>query len=472
MCFSQVCVSADGYTYIPYDAYGYDEWNSLQSSTSGYIPEKAVYSDNQSKIFFSKPQDMVFADDGNIYVLNSGEVGVIILNTNFDLIGQISDFYKADGEKINLLEPIGIYVREQKLYIADKGLQEVLVCDLSGKIIKELTKPTNAVFPQQKEFLPTKVLSDSYGNIYVIVDGIYQGAVCFDADGNFTEFFGSNDVVLTASQALQRFWRNFMTEAQRDSTSGIVPTEYTNFDIDSEDFIYSCTAVGSGDTNQLRKLNPLGDNIYVQRGYGDLEKNWVKGKYKQTSFIDVAIDNDGFLFALDETYGRIFVYDSEGNETFVFGAIGERLGNFENVTAIDVYDNCVYVLDGKKASITKFIRTDYGQTVCDATLAYLNGNYEDSKQLWENVLQYNCNNKLAYNGIGKAYYYSGDYENAKKFFVLGADKAQESKVFDMSRKVFLRNLLVYAVPAVIIGAVLLIAFNKIRKRGKTRCGKR
>lgn len=472
LCFSHLSVSADGYAFIPYDSYGYDEWNSVQSSTSGYIAEKAMYSDSRSNVFFSKPQDMVITDDGYIYILNSGNVGVTILDMDFDFIKQVSDFYTSDKSKIKLSDPLGIYVRDHSLYIADKGLQEVLVCDLSGNIITELKKPENDVFPQQKEFLPTKVLSDSYGNVYVIVDGVYQGAVCYDSDGNFIEFFGSNDVVLSASQVLQRFWRNFMTEAQRDSTSGIVPTEYTNFDIDSENFIYSCTAVGNDDTNQLKKLNPLGDNIYAQHSYGDLDKNWVKGKYKQTSFVDVAIDDNGFLFALDSTYGRVFVYDSEGNETFVFGAIGNRLGNFMSVSAIDTYDDCVYVLDYKKSSITKFVRTDYGQTVYEATLAYMNGNYEDSKELWENVLRYNCNNKLAYNGIGKAFYYSGDYENAKKYFVLGADKAQESKVFNISRKVFLRNLLVYAVPTIIIGIIVLIVINKIRKRGKMRCEKK
>lgn len=464
LLLTPITVCADGYTYIPYSAYGYDEWNNSSLSTAGYMPDKTVSVDIEGNALFDKPQDMVISDEGIIYVLNSADKGITVLNKEFEFIKVLNSFVFTDGKMLTLKEPMGIFIRDERLFIADKGLQKVIICDLNGNIILELGKPKSEVFPQEKEFLPTKVLADSYGNIYVIVEGVYQGAVCFDANGEFTEFFGSNDVVASASVVLQRFWRNFMTEAQRDSTAGIVPTEYSNFDITSNDFIFSCTAVGSEDTNQIRKLNPLGDNVYKQDRYGDMENNWVKGKLNQTSFVDLAVDEKGFVFALDSTYGRIFVYDADGNETFIFGAQGDRVGNFSSAVAIDIYDRNVFVLDTVKSSITRFERTGYGEAVYNATIAYMNGDYQGSKELWEEVLLYNCNNKAAYNGIGKALYYIGDYDGAREYFILGADKEQESGVFNIWRKGFMRKLLVFAVPSVAVILFAVVIIKKIFKR--------
>ena len=461
---ASVPTSADGYTKSPYNSYNYDEWGKAIYSTDGYVPEKLIYSDVENSIRIKNPKDFYIDDDGNFYILNGKSEGVLILDKNYRLIKNITVFNYGERGKFSLSDPMGIFVKDKVIYIADKGSKEVVICDINGEVLNTLTKPESEMFPQQKEFLPTKVLADDLGNIFVIVEGVYEGAVCFDKNYKFVEFFGSNTVVASASVILQRFWRNFMTEDQREYTAGIVPTEYTGFDIDKEGFIYSCTAVGSGKTNQLRKLNPLGNNVYPQKTYGDLENIYIKGKSTETSFVDVSINEDDMLYALDSAMGRIFVYDSDGQEIFIFGGKSEQMGGFDQPVAIDSFDNRLYVLDSSRSSITSFVLSQYGELVYDATLSYVNGKYTESADLWHKVLRQNENNSLAYVGIGQALYYQGDYDGAREYFKLGGNREQESATFTVWRKAFLRKALMIVIPIVVLIVIITIVLIKVLKR--------
>lgn len=454
-----------GYQYIPYNSYNYNEWNEAVSSAPGYYPTRYIMSDAAKTVTFGKPVDLNIDEEGNFYILNAKSLDVVILDRNLQLKSHITEFSMPDGSKLALVEPSGLFVKNDLIYIADTGLGKVLICDMNGEVQKVLEKPTSAIYPQEKTFEPQKVLVDSLGNIYVLVKGVYQGAVCFNSKGEFLEFYGNNTVVATANVLLQRFWRMFMTEKQIDGTNNIVPVEYTNFDVDKDGFIFSCTATGTENINQIRKLNPLSNNILKSRQYGDLEYNYYKGTAYITAFVDVTVNETGFVYGLDSTRGRIFTYDKDGEEVFIFGGSGNQLGCFQTVTALDTFGTNVYVLDSTKNTITEFSLTEYGLSVYNATQLYMEGKYTESQQMWEKVLMQNANYSLAYVGIGKAKYYLGDYKSAMDYFERGSNRNQESRTFMELRKLLMRRYLSLILLISIFLIVALIIW-KYYKKGK------
>ena len=130
----------------------------------------------------------------------------------------------------------------------------------------------------------------------------------------------------------------------------------------------------------------------------------------------------GYITALDETRGRVFVYDDESNLMFIFGGLGEQLGTFSRPTAVEKIDNDILVLDREEGAITIFRQTDFGRTVFEAIQLYNEGKYLEAMEPWQMVLQQNSNFNVAYNGLGKAYMQMEQYNMAMHYFKLGYDK--------------------------------------------------
>lgn len=54
------------------------------------------------------------------------------------------------------------------------------------------------------------------------------------------------------------FWKKLMSEEQAGYLSKYVPDEFSNFDIDGEGFIYTCTQSAQVKTDKVKKLNAAG----------------------------------------------------------------------------------------------------------------------------------------------------------------------------------------------------------------------
>lgn len=460
--------AARDYSYIPYEGYAYNRWDEAVPAAVAYQPDRYIQGDREGKAAFSSPVDLFVDGNGRFYILNEKDAGVVVLDREQNLVAEIKELTLPDGSVTTLMDPQGIYVKDDTIYIADLDQEAVLICDLSGKVSRKLTKPEKESYPQDKLFRPQKVLVDGANNVYVLLEGIYQGAATFDSDGVFTEFFGSNKVEVTASLLSAMFWRNFMTDEQIDSAVRSVPVEYTNFDIDKDNFIYTCTATNDTSTDELRKLNAVGDNILPSANYGDLETTYFKNRTLDTRFLDVCVNEDGFIFGLDGERGRVFVYDNEGEPVFIFGGMGAQLGRFQEPVAIEDDGQSIYVLDKTKNAIAVFSLTRYGRSVYDATVAFMDGRYTESKQMWSDVIMQNANCLVGYVGIGKALYQTGEYKEAMKYFKLGGSQSQESRAYTDLRKTVMRQ---YTGIGITVLVVLLAAwwiFRFVRRRRRRR----
>ena len=382
--------------------------------------------------------------------------------------------------------PRGVYVRTNSdnvklIYVADYDNNRVVAFNEDYEIVMEYTRPSSDVYDANVTYNPNKVIVDSAFNVYVIVPSITQGAVQFSADGTFNGYYGANRVEATAEVIAQQFWKLIYTREQIIAMRRSVAMEISNIDIDSEGFIYTVTENKTAETDVLKKLNPAGTNIFVNLGYdevnfGDVGSRYYKGKTYASAITDVDIDEEGNIFLLDFTNGRIFQYTDECDLLFIFGTKGPQQtqgtqkGTFMSVSAIETYKGKVYVVDSRKNSITVFKQTEFGAIVQNAISLFNEGLYDEAKAPWEEVLRRDANYWLAYIGLGNAYLNQNDYQTAMDYFYR-TSRAGYNRAFKSFRIEFIRANFTWMLVIVLVIILALIVWSYIKKAKKKKAAK-
>lgn len=373
----------------------------------------------------------------------------------------------------DLRAPYGIYVdSDDIMYIADRDNQRIIKCGLDCKIITEYTKPETDLYNSQS-FYCTKVLVDAAKNVYVICPAVNKGAIMYSPSGNFIGYYGANRVEVTAEVIRNKIWRKFASESQQATLTRATPVEYANFDVDSEGFIYTVTEVANVSTDAVKKLNPAGNNILelttnaADISFGDQEKVTYAGTTYATRLTDITIGDNGLINILDYTSGRIFQYDRECNLLFIFGCDQEaQKSGFDNPNAIECLGNLIYVLDGRNNDITVFEETLFGAYVHEAVEQFNRGLYEESMDLWLEIIKRDGNYNMAYVALGRAYLNKDDYDNAIKYFKLAFEDEDYDRAFEARRQDMLRDNFTLIVVVIALLVAIWFVIKQLQKKGK------
>lgn len=508
----------------PYDGYNYDWWGDPVPSQNGYVVDKVITGADIGVGNLSEPSDMFFSDLGDLYLADSAykpssgsenaKGRIIATDENFQLkftvesldFSGVQDWLdmknselntgaisQADFSKITNLSfngPTGVYVDvdegESTIYVADNSNDRVVAFTVDeigtdeyktsvGKVKVVYTRPDASMYDSSVTFNPSKVLVDAAKNVYVCIKSITKGAVVFSKEGDFNGYFGANRVEATGEVLMNAFWKIIFSREQAKKMRRSVPVEISNFDIDSDNFIYTVTESKSADTDILKKLNSAGTNIYTNLGYsdytfGDALTKYYRGQTYSSQITDIDVSADGTINLLDLKTGRVFQYDDECQLLFIFGGIGQQKGTFNIVNAVESRGSNVYVLDGRKCSITVFKQTEFGSIVHNAIALFNKGKYEEARQPWEEALRRDSNYWLAYIGLGNAYLNEGDYDTAMKYFYYNS-KSGYNDAFKSWRMNFIRdNFTVFAIIILVllVGIYVLSTWrNKVRARKRT-----
>lgn len=462
----------------PYEGYTFDWWLDALPSQNGYVANKAVRgSDIEGCGAFNAPQDMFVSTDNKFYVADTGNSRIVILDENLNYLSQIKEVKLKDGTASAIKEPQGVYVNEDnEIFISDTGNQRVLCCKEDLTAFAILTKPDAASYTAE-HFKPQKIIADAADNVYIIDSSVTQGSLLYTYDRvidtvDFKGYYGANRVQTTATVLKNKIFSLFLTREQMTKRARSVPAIITNFDIDNDGFIYTVTSSKTQEKDILKKLNPAGTNIFVNKGYSDYTFGNRKPRYYQgTNYIstisDVDVGTNGIITLLDNTTKKIFQYDEECDLLFVFGGEGNQVGTFINPVAIETLGQNIYVLDATKNNITKFERTEFGNYVLSAVELYLKGMYDEALEPWNEVLRRDGNYRFAYVGIGKAYLNMGEYDQAMKYFKR-TNWSGYNKAFKYYRRDFIRDHfteIAIGLLVLVIGAAVL---NKILKKRKKK----
>lgn len=412
---------------------------------------------------FNYPQDLVVDNKGNLYVADTSNNRVVIMNSKGEVIKEIYSFL-LDRKMEKLASPKGVFVTENgDIYICDTGNARIVHLNSKIDFVRTITLVKGDSLPTDFIFAPTKVALDNSGRIFVVSEGFNNGLLEFTKDGKYIRYMGASSVSLTASQL---FWRIFSTKEQREKTSSNVSTEYNNVEIDEQGFLmvtstaYTYWEYKSGKAQPLRKLNAKGVDVLSRIGdpAGDLvypDSQTDRASYKGPSaFVDVCTLPFGNYGVLDQNRGRVFVYNSDGEMLYEFGGPGNIRGSMNTAVALDYYDGVFYALDSAKNQVNVYTLNSYGRLFNEVAKACNDLDFVTEEKLWNKIINENANCFLAMRGLGMAAYRKQDMKLAMQYFEAAKDRENYSKAYVFERRRWIENNAVW----LILVAVAVVAF--------------
>lgn len=356
---------------------------------------------------------------------------------------------------------------EDLIFLCDTGNSQIVIVESDTyKVVQVVSGPTDAVFTG-KTFSPTKVLTDTAGRIYVISDGIYEGIVLLNNKGEFMRFVGVNYTTLSFWDAL---WRNIATEEQRQQMTSILQTEFKNFAMDSQGFIYTVSRPttnsqtgATDDKSMIKRINQAGKDVLVRNGYsvpkGDLVTILVGNKKGGSQFTGIAVNDYGMYTVVDAKGGRLFTYDKEGNLLYISAGSGVELTNLVNPVAVSYQGDNLLVLEKNNRAVIRFTPTEVGALINKAVKLHAIGRSEEASEEWQNVINQNPNYELAYVGVGKTYLEAERYLDAMSYFKTGFSVSYYSKAYKYYRDDIIKTYFPWVMSVIVVAVLAKIGYN-------------
>ncbi|TSB47971.1 hypothetical protein FN960_04980 [Alkalicoccobacillus porphyridii] len=456
--------TAEATTYTP-KSYNYSYWGDSVPSPEAYSATNLVDGESLGVGAFAEPSDMHVTENLDIYILDTGNNRVVVLNEQLELIHEI-DSFSLDGQSSTFANPRGIFVNnDDHIFIADSGNRRVVHLDQNLELVKIIDNPESELLGENFTFTPVKVVVDFADRVFVMADGVFDGFMEFSVDGQFTTFIGANRVRV---DPIEYIWKRFATREQRSQMVMYVPTEFTSLDIDERGFVYATNADNSEDV--IKKINARGDDILRREGYfspfGDVLYTRSSGPSR---LVDISVADSEIYSVLDARRGRIFTYNGDGHLMYVFGGLGNKVGEFHTPIAIERSGDQFLVLDRELGEISIFAATEYGQTLNEAVRSYESGDEERAQQLYSEAVQMNMNLEFAYTGIGKALLRQDDYEAAMNQFERSLDQTNYSKAYLLFRNQELRqhfSFIMTGVFILVVGFTSFVIYRRSTKRNR------
>ena len=401
-------------------------------------------------VSFDSPSDLFIDAKDNIYVADTGNNRIIKLNPD----GSFNKIYDNGG---TLNQPSGIFVDDTgDLYIADTGNQQIVHLSENGDFVEKFVKPTSDLLSATMDFSVKSLAVSNQGYIYVIKD---QQFMTIDAKDQFKGFIGANQIGFDLTRLLIRM---FATADQKKKLAQVQPPVYTNFKIANDGMIYAVAPTTSG---QIKVINPIGQNIYPDKFYGEYFTTDSRFD-KYPNFVDITVDNDGIITALEQKTKQLYQYDQEGNLLSVFGGDGTIQGKFMEPVSLDINSKGeLFVLDAGANTIQVFTPTKFISLVTNAVNLYNKGDYANALNIWQHVLKIDTNYPIANKGIAKSLYKEGKIEDSMKYYKIAGDKAGYGMVYNEYKYYLFREYFAYVIiiTVLVVGGFSFIIM-KLKKR--------
>lgn len=464
---------------IPYESYTY--WTDVGSSNKSvynrpmYYVNKTLSAADIGISEFTKINSICTDDSNRVYILD-GSSRIVILDSNFNLIGEIG----LIGGTESYNDASSIYVYKDAIYICDTKGKRILQSTLKGELIDCIYLPESSLIPEEFTFNPSGMVIDEYGYMYVLSEGSYYGALLYDPNKNFLGFYGANTVNASLSSVLANIKnRLFPNNEKNANTAQRLPYTFVDIEIDDKGFVYTCNGYTnlSDRKGQIRKLSPgTGSNILGSSAvnFVDEETNtsYKSGIMAKQNLIDIEIDSNDFIYALESVHGKVFIYDSDCNILSVFGTgmgSGTQSGSFVLPTGLTLINDGekIAVTDCETNLITLFEINDFGKEVKRLISLTKKGDYEETKDGWNKILTLDSNFQPAYAGLARAYLDEGDYKNALNCAKLGYDRDTYSVAFEYQRQMFVDRYFIPLFLGLVLIVVGIIAWLVISTKRKT-----
>ena len=456
---------ADPAIFVPFSTYTYSREGWATESPHAYVPA-ARYTSVELGMDIRGATNIMAASNGWLYIANAARNNILIYDENMNLVRALDEYVDQDGSVQKFDSPEGVFIHERtgNFFVAETGSRRVLEFSKDFAFIRQIHGPKSGVLPEGFVFIPSDLVIDTVGRMFILVRNNLMGLVQMDSNGEFIGFFGAQQVNRNAIDAIREF---FMTEEQRGRMAQNVPRQYNNMAIDDLNFIWlttnsvpkdqlnAVTMQRSRDSSLMpvRRMNMNGTDVLVRSGAFPPTGDVVGYVASPSAFVDVALRGGNLYSVLDRERNKIFTYDYSGNLLYAFGGSGMQTGVFSQVSAIAYRGTDLLVLDTSIGTITVFERTAYGTLLEGALEAEQRRDFEGAYTSWAAVLRQNNNFDMAYTGIARMMMRQGNYAEAMKSYRFASDIVGYSRAFGELRREWIRTFY-WVVPLV---GILLIA---------------
>ena len=457
-----------------YEGYTYDFYGNVKSTPAPFLLERTITTENLKGINLDSVDDICTSSDGRIFLVDGRQSRVHVLDESGVMLKTLKTIRDTDN-KIVILEDgsqlmfngcQGAFYHEKQneLYIADTAAQRVVVLDGETYTFKRLiTRPANMT--GVSEFKPAKVTVDNADRIYIVVQSSYEGIIELNEDGTFSRYFGVNEPQINIVDFL---WKSIATDTQKEKMGKIYAPAFNNVALDGEGFVMAVTSDQSA-SKPVFRLNFQGKNVLREMGNTKVTGDIQTPGDASSTFVDIAVKPYGTYAVLDKAYGRVFLYNFDGELLSVFGSKGNLNGEFKIPSAIAWLGDRLVIGDSALKCAYIMEPSDFGQALLDANEAYYYGRWDEATAHFERVLRLCANLETAYVGIGKNLLMQEKYREAMDYFKLGSNREFYSKAYKGYRSEVMRDHFgVIAVIAVaLIGLVIgsEISYNRKQRRG-------
>lgn len=425
---------------------GTSNTGTMSADQSRYIPTMDAYLPAGTYLGYvnmNNPEDM-FLYNRELYIADSGNHRILVycLDT-----GDVFSFGENDLKK-----PTGIAVgSDGSVYVADYGAEQVVIFSQDYKVKTCLTRPTEPYYGSSP-YKPQKVGLDSYGNLFVISEGTYEGVIQFDRNGSFNGFFGANKT--KGLSLVEWFQKTFYTDEQKAKMTFRTPPNIVSLDVADTDMVFTVTQ--NDRRNTVKKLNMAGVNIFKADEFWGM----------RNSVDVVALESGGFYVISSD--GMINEHDEDGEHLLSFGGEAtktDRNGLTAVASAIELdTEGNLYILDKERGVLQVWFPTEYANLLHYAEERFKYGHYEESLTAWGELLRMNPMSYMSHLGYGKALFQLGRYEEAAKHFELIQHREYYSDCFWEIRSAWMRSHMEQTLVIIAVFAVACFALNALNKK--------
>lgn len=455
--------AADG-SNVVYDGYTYNYYLNTKESPAAFLLERTIGAENMNGTAFSGVDDIDTSSDGRIFIVDSVESRVNVVDSEGVYLYSVKLLRNPDGKialdeagnQIMLTSPEGVWVheKEQEIYIADTGAGRIVVLNLEDYALKRIIERP-AALSGDTVFKPSKITVDLANRIYVVVQSSYEGILELTAEGEFSGYYGVN---VPQYSIMDYFWKSVSSDEQKAQMAKSYAPAFNNITLDGEGFVMAVTYDSSAQDSVFR-LNSKGENVLREKEnlpvVGD---TWyIHADDPASQFVDIAVTDYGTYAVLDRTKGRIFLYNFDGELLNVFGSTGNLKGEYKEPVAVAWLGDKLVTADKTLKCVYILSPTAFGKAVLEGNENYYYGNWDEALQAFEKAVALNANYEVAYSGIGKNYLMKNDYKTAMYYFKLGNNREFYSKAYNGYRGEWLESHfgVIMTVLVLLVAAVLL-----------------
>ena len=197
------------------------------------LPEDAAADSTLGKL--NNPSDLVTDKAKNVYIADTGNNRILVLDRYYKLKRVINTFTNSEGVPDALAAPQGVFVSEPNktyperlIWVCDTANYRIVVFNEQGEFQRIIEEPESTLFDRSSVYKPIAIAVDEYNRLYVVSSTTYQGIIVMTDDGTFTGFIGAQVQSLSAWQII---WRRFQTKEQRENSEKVITTEFNNISI-------------------------------------------------------------------------------------------------------------------------------------------------------------------------------------------------------------------------------------------------